>query len=91
MSPTLEEVKQYVRVDSSDDDLLLESLLATSKQLCMHILRVDETSTLLLCEEVKTAILYSVAYLYEHREEANHKELTLTLRSLLFGIRKAEF
>jgi hypothetical protein len=32
-----------------------------------------------------------VAYLYEHREEADHKELMITLRSLLFGIRKAAF
>ena len=37
------------------------------------------------------AILYAVAYLYEHREEADHHELTLTLRSLLFGIREAAF
>ena len=36
-------------------------------------------------------ILYAVAYLYEHREEADHHELTLTLRSLLFGIREAAF
>ncbi|MBF0714951.1 head-tail connector protein [Gemelliphila palaticanis] len=91
MSLKLEEVKQYLRVDSSDDDLLLESLIKTSKNLCMHILRVEEDSTLLLCEEVKTAMMYTVAYLFEHREEANHKELTLTLRSLLFGIRKVEF
>ncbi|MGU8024623.1 head-tail connector protein [Streptococcus suis] len=92
MSLSLEEVKQYVRVDSSDDDSLLESLMATSKKLCMHVLRVDdEWSTLLFSEEVKTARLYTIAYLYEHREDANHNELLLTLRSLLFGLRKAEF
>lgn len=92
MSLTLNEVKQYIRVDSSDDDSLLESLIATSKRLCMHILRInDETSALLKADEVHTAMLYAIAYLYEHREEANHKDLTLTLRSLLFGIRKVEF
>ena len=32
-----------------------------------------------------------IAYLYEHREEANHEELVQTLRSLLFGIRKEVF
>ncbi|QBX27898.1 hypothetical protein Javan422_0025 [Streptococcus phage Javan422] len=42
-------------------------------------------------DEVKIAMLYAIAYLYEHREEANHKDLTLTLRSLLFGLRKVEF
>ena len=40
---------------------------------------------------MRIGILYAVAYLYEHREEADHHELTLTLRSLLFGIRKAAF
>ena len=91
MSLTLDNVKQYLRIDSSDDDSLLESLMLSAKQLCVHILRVDETDELLQKEEVKTAMLYSVAYFYEHREEVNHKELTLTLRSLLFGLRKVEF
>lgn len=91
MSLSLEEVKQYLRVDSSDEDALLETLMATAKQLCIHILRVDDSSTLLQKEEVKTAMLYSIAYFYEHREDANHKELTLTLRSLLFGLRKVAF
>ena len=91
MSLTLDDVKQYLRIDSSDDDSLLESLMLSAKQLCAHILRVDETDELLQKDEVKTAMLYSVAYFYEHREDANHKELTLTLRSLLFGIRKVEF
>lgn len=37
---------------------------------------------------MRTAILYTVAYLYEHREEADHHELTLTLRSILFVLRE---
>jgi len=40
---------------------------------------------------VKIAELYAIAYLYEHREEADHKELILTLRNLLFGIRREVF
>ena len=39
----------------------------------------------------RPAILYAAAYLYEHREEADHEELVQTLRSLLFGIRKEAF
>ena len=39
-------------------------------------------------ETLRVAILYTLAYLYEHREEADHHALTLTLRSLLFGIRE---
>lgn len=39
-------------------------------------------------EVMKAAVLYALAYLYEHREEADHHGLTLTLRSLLFSIRE---
>ena len=37
---------------------------------------------------MRVAILYTLAYLNEHRGEADHHDLTLTLRALLFGIRE---
>lgn len=37
---------------------------------------------------LRTAVFYTLGYLYEHREEADHRDLTLTLRSLLFSIRE---
>ena len=39
-------------------------------------------------ETLKVAILYALGYLYEHRENADHHDLAITLRSLLFGIRE---
>lgn len=39
-------------------------------------------------EVMKAAVLYALAYLYEHREEADHHSLVLTLRFLLFSIRE---
>ena len=39
-------------------------------------------------EIMKVAILYTVGYLFEHREKADYTELTLTLRFLLFAIRE---
>ena len=39
-------------------------------------------------ETMKVAILYALGYLFEHREDADHHDLTLTLRSLLFGLRE---
>ena len=39
-------------------------------------------------ETLRVAVLYALGYLYEHREEADHHELTLTLRSLLFAVRE---
>lgn len=57
----------------------------------MDILRTDDTSVLEQDPNAKVAVLYATAYLYEHREEADHHALTLTLRSLLFGSRKEAF
>ena len=37
---------------------------------------------------LRVAVLYALGYLYERREEADHHELTLTLRSLLFSVRE---
>ena len=39
-------------------------------------------------ELLKVAILYAVGYLYEHREEADHHSLMMTLRNLLFAVRE---
>lgn len=37
---------------------------------------------------MRVAILYALGYLYEHREEADHHSLVLTLRSILFAVRE---
>ena len=90
MIVSFDELKRYLRVDFDDDDALIESLITTSLNLCADISRlsVDELDAI---PYSKIAVMYSVAYLYEHRENADYKALTLTLRSLLFGIRKEEF
>ena len=86
---TLEEMKNYLRVDFSDDDELIVTLILTAQRMCMDILRIAEN--FYTYENSKIAVMYAVAYLYEHREEADHHNLTLTLRSLLFGGRKEAF
>ena len=88
MVVTLEEMKTYLRIDFPDDDALLESIIATAEKLCADILRTDSLDR---AESTKVAVMYAVAYLYEHREEADHQALTLTLRALLFGGRKEAF
>ena len=57
----------------------------------MDILRTDELSDLEIEPNAKVAVLYATAYLYEHREEADHKALTISLRSLLSGSRTEAF
>ena len=43
---------------------------------------------LMLRDLLRTAVLFTLGYLYEHREEADHHELVLTLRNLLFSVRE---
>ena len=92
MIVTLEETKGYLRVDYDDDDELIESFIASAEQLVADVARVDvsELSTG-YSEKFRIAALYATAYLYEHREEADHSALTLSLRSFLCGERKAGF
>lgn len=105
---TLEEAKAYLRVDSSDDDSLIQSLLDSAGILCADIARLTDEEWAAVDAEsedlengitpsaklsarrklMRIAILYAVAYLYEHREDADHHGLALTLRSLLFSIRE---
>ena len=91
MQVTLEEAKTYLRVDSGDEDGLISDLLSTAMQLCRDVARIDDTVLNENAAITRIAVLYTVAYLYEHREEADHQTLLLTLRALLFGVRKESF
>ena len=88
MVVTLDEMKTYLRIDFPDDDALLQSIIMTAEKLCADILRTDSLDGV---ESTKVAVMYAVAYLYEHREDGDHQALTLTLRALLFGGRKEAF
>ena len=89
MVVTLEEMKNYLRVDY--DDALISHLLQSAEKICMDIIRTDDRGVLEKDENAKTAVLYATAYLYEHREEADHHAMMLTLRALLSGSRKEAF
>ena len=85
---TLQEVKQYLRIDFEDDDTLLLSLISTAKQLIMDVGRMDEERFSENEDVVRTAMLYTVSYLYENRNTADFSRLTLTLRAMLFAQRE---
>ena len=88
---TLEEMKNYLRVDHADDDALIESLISSSERLCMDVARIDDMERFEEQENAKIAVMYAVSYQYEHREEADHNQMLLTLRALLFGVREGEY
>ena len=91
MAVTLEERKGYLRVDFDDDDALIESIVRASEKICMDVARMDNARKFYAVGNAKIAVLYAAAYLYEHREEADHHAMMLTLRSLLSGSRKEAF
>ncbi len=106
MLVTLTEAKQYLRVDTADEDAVISGILASAQRLCVDVARLTEeqwqdinsdktrsdryTAAELTAarETMRVAVLYALGYLFEHREEADHHELTLTLRSLLFALRE---
>lgn len=88
---TLEEAKMYLRVDSLDEDELITNIINSAEHLCMDIARADSEVFLEQIATTRIAVLYATAYLYEHRENADHKKLTETLRNLLFSIRQEVF
>lgn len=90
MTVSLDEMKKYLRVDFDDDDTVIEELLKSAEVLCADVARLSEDE-FEKSHRSKIAVMYAVAYLYEHRENADYKELALSLRSLLFGIRKEGF
>ena len=91
MVVTLEEMKNYLRVDYDDDDALIESIIRAAEKVCIDVARMDDAREFVAVENAKIAVQYTAAYLYEHREDADHHALTLTLRALLSGSRKEAF
>lgn len=85
---TMAEVKNYLRVDHAEDDSLILSLMDTAKKLVKDVGRMDEQAFTVNEETTRQAMLYTISYLYENRNNADYHKLTLTLRSLLFAQRE---
>lgn len=90
MVVSLEEAKKYLRVDHTDDDTLIRKFIRTANQLCRDTLREDD-ELYVPNATIRVAVLYCVAYLYEHRENADMDALTRNLRYMLSTERKAAF
>lgn len=99
----LAEAKAYLRVDTSDEDGVIDGLLTSAEYLCADVARLDSERWNSVSAEpteedspeltkiralLRTAVMFALGYLNEHREEANHDDLVLTLRSLLTSVRE---
>ena len=109
---SLEEAKEYLRVDSYFEDAIISTLLASSEALCQDVARLSPEewkaisdyatgeSVTIRSEEktesevhqiqalLRVGVYYALGYLYEQRDKANHSDLVLTLRSMLFAVRE---
>ncbi len=97
---SLDEAKGYLRVDTADEDAMIGVLLSSAYQICSDVARLsdeqraavdsdgDDPTLIPIRETMRVAVLYALGYLFEHREEADHHALVLTLRSILFAIRE---
>jgi uncharacterized phage protein (predicted DNA packaging) len=85
---TLDEAKQYLRVDSDDENVLIGKMLLTAKKLVMDVGRMTEEELEAESDTADTAIKFCLSYLYENRNGADYHKLTLNLRYLLFAQRE---
>ena len=58
-----------------------KNLIIQSGEYCKH-------EILCMKEILRVGVFYTLGYLYEHREEADHHDLVMTLRNLLFSVRE---
>ena len=87
MLVSLKEAKKDLRVDHDDDDTIIRKLILTAETLCEGMLRKPAEPIPIN----KVAVLFVVAYLYEHRENADMDELTRMLRYILATEREVVF
>ena len=87
MSVALKEAKKYLRVDHDEEDAFIRKLIKAAETLCEGTLRKAAEPIPIN----KVAALFSVAYLYEHRENADMDELTRMLHYILATEREVAF
>ena len=94
---TLQETKDFLRLDGDDEDALVSSLIVTAKELTEGVFRRKLTEFKEIPETVHQAMLIVVATLYEERQVAKDKsgvdiKETLDLvRRMLFAYRREAF
>lgn len=85
---TLNDAKNYLRVDFNDDDKLISDLILTAKNLVCDVGRMTEKQLEIHEDTTRMAMLFVIGYFYENRNTADLNKLTLQLRSILFAQRE---
>ena len=93
MIVTKDEAKAYLRIDGTENDAMIDQLLPAAEQTVKDVSRLSDEAFEASGNVglIRVAILYTLSYLFDHREDANYTELTIMIRSLLFGVREVKF
>lgn len=85
---TLDEVKQYLRLDTDAEDEYLNILILLSAEICENYTRLELPEE--LPESYKQAMLICIGYFFEHRD-GTKEGLPDVVYTLLRPYRKAAF
>lgn len=94
---TLQETKDFLRIDGDDEDALISSLIVTAKTLTEDVLRRPLTEYEEIPEPIHQAMLILVGTLYEERQISKDKagvdigETLDLVRRMLFAYRRSRF
>lgn len=83
--------EDVARLSAEDWAGISDYTLENRKTLTIRREEKSKGEVLQMKELLRIGVLYALGYLYEHREEADHHDLTMTLRNLLFSIREGVF
>ncbi|NTW70674.1 MAG: phage gp6-like head-tail connector protein [Eubacteriaceae bacterium] len=88
MVVTLGKTKEWLRVESNDEDALIERFILLAENIVEDILRFPLSEFETVPEPVNHAIYFGVSKFFESRNELDVGELTDTIKKILFGYRR---
>ena len=92
---SVSDAKEYLRIDTDDEDRLIASLIITATEFVQSVMRktLDEFDK--IPESVNQAVLFTIATLYENRQSCKDgldmEDLTDIIKRMTFAYRKEFF
>ena len=76
------------RLTAEEWSAISEYTDSSRKTLIIRQEEKNKAELLQMKEVLRIGVQYALGYLYEHREEADHHDLVITLRNILFAVRE---